>query len=31
MSLWPIMPRYMPTFVTPVSGSLVTIEEKVWM
>ncbi|MGB6444205.1 MAG: hypothetical protein WBE48_04835 [Xanthobacteraceae bacterium] len=25
----PIMPRYMPTFITPVSGSLVTIAVKV--
>ncbi len=27
----PIMPRYMPTLATPVSGSLVTMAEKVWM
>ena len=28
---WPIIPRYMPTFMTLVSGSLVTMQEKVWM
>ena len=27
----PIIPRYMPTFITRVSGSLVTMQENVWM